>query len=94
MSISVISVKMPPLCNTNDVYKLNFNTFLLPEGIIPLDILHKVNHKNTTIFEHPYTQVQYNNSFCSISRCSPLATLALAGKCEEIPGSQLEPGTV
>ena len=27
MSISVLSVKTPPLCNTNDVYKLNFNTF-------------------------------------------------------------------
>ena len=43
--VSVIGVKMPPLHNTNDVYEINFNTFQLPEGVILLDILHKVNHK-------------------------------------------------
>ena len=43
--ISVISVKTPPICNTRTVYKLNFSTFQLQEGVIPLDILHKVNQK-------------------------------------------------
>ena len=46
MSVSVVSVKTPPLHNTNDVYKLSFNTFQLPEGVIPLDIFHKVNQKH------------------------------------------------
>ena len=27
VSVSVISVKTPPLCNTNNVYELNFSTF-------------------------------------------------------------------
>ena len=81
MSISLISVKMLPLCNTNDVCKLNFNTFELPEGVIPLDILHKVNPKTPHYLNIPILNA--NNSFCSISRCSPLATLMPAGKCEE-----------
>ena len=82
MSISLISVKTPPLHNTNDLYKLNFNTFQLPEGVIPLGILHKVNHKTPQYLNIPILNT--NNSFCSISRCSPLATLALARRCEEI----------
>ena len=82
MSNSVISVKMPPLCNTNDVYELNCNTFQLPEGVILLDILHKVNHKTPQYLN--IRTLNTSNSFYSISRCSPLATLVLVGKCEEI----------
>ena len=65
MSVSVISVKMPPLYNTNDVYKLSFDTFQLPEGVILLDILHKVNHKTPQNLNIPIHNT--NNSFCSIS---------------------------
>ena len=61
MSISVISVKMPPNCNNNDVYKLYFNTFQLPEVVIPLDILHKVNHKTPQYLDIPI--LNKNNSF-------------------------------
>ena len=82
MSVSIISVKMPPLCNTNDVYELNFNTLQLHEGVIPLDILNKVNHKTPQYLNIPILNA--NNSFCSIFRCSSLVTLAPAGKCEEI----------
>ena len=82
MSVSVLSVKMLPLNNTNDVYKLNFNTFQLQEGVIPLDILHKVNHNTPQYLNIPIFNA--NNCFCSISRCSPLATLVPAGKYEEI----------
>ena len=56
MSASVRSVKTLPLHNTNDVYELNFNTFQLPEGVIPLDILHKVNPQDTSTFEYTNTQ--------------------------------------
>ena len=82
MSASVISIKTWPLCNTNDVYKLDFNTFQLPEGVILLKILHKVNHKRPQNLNIPILNT--NNSFCSISRSSPLATLVLAGKCEGV----------
>ena len=82
MSISVISVKTLPLFNTNDMHKLPFNTFQLPDSVIPLDIPHKVNHKTPQYFNIPILNA--NNSFCSISRFSPLVTLASARKCEEI----------
>ena len=82
MSASVISVKTPPLHNTNHVYKLNFSTFWLLEVYFLLDILHKVDHKIPQNLNIPILNT--NNSFCSISRSSPIATLALAEKCEEI----------
>ena len=34
MSVSIISVKTPLLHNTNNIHKLNFSTFQLPEGVI------------------------------------------------------------
>ena len=82
MSISVIVVKMPPFQNTNEVYELNFNTFQLQEDFFPLDILHKVNLKTPQYLNIPILNA--NNSSCSISRCSLLATLAPTGKCEEM----------
>ena len=64
------------------MYELNFNIFQLPEGVIPLDILPKVNHKTPQHLNIPVLDA--NNSFCSISMCSPLVTLVPAAKCEEI----------
>ena len=82
MSVSVIGIKTPTLCNTNNVYALNFDTFQLPEGVILLDVLHRVNHKTPQNLNFPILHT--NNSFCSISRNSPIATLALAGRCKEV----------
>ena len=45
MSVSVTGIQMPQLCDTNHVYKLNFDTCQLPESVIPFDILHRVDHK-------------------------------------------------
>ena len=83
-SVSVISVKMPPFCNTNNIYELNFSTFQLPGGVIPLYVLHRVDHKTPQNLNIPMLNTK--NNFCSIPRSSPIATLALAGKCEEIQG--------
>ena len=47
VSVLVIGIKMPTLCNTNHVYELNFETFQLSEGVILLDVLHKVDCKTT-----------------------------------------------
>ena len=43
-SISVVAVKTPKIPDTNILYGVN-SKFQLPEGIIPLDILHRVDHK-------------------------------------------------
>ena len=82
MSVSVIGIKMPTPCDTNNAYELNFNTFQLPEGVILLDILHRVDHKTPQNLNIPMLNTY--NSFCSISRNSPITTLAAAGICEEI----------
>ena len=82
MSVFIISTKTLPLNNTYDVYKLNYNTFQLPEHVIPLDILHKVNNKTPQYLNIPILNT--DNSFCSISRCSHLATLVPTEKCGAI----------
>ena len=80
--VSVIEIKTQTLPNTNNVYELNFDTFQLLQGVIPLDILHRVIHKTPQILN--ILILNTNNSFSSISRNSPIATLSLTGKCEEI----------
>ena len=44
VSVSVISKKMPPLCNTNNIYELNFSTFQLPEGVYSVSLLARFDH--------------------------------------------------
>ena len=53
-SISVIAIKTPMLHNTNNLYELNFDTFELPECVVPLDIVHGVDHKTpqSLVFPH------------------------------------------
>ena len=45
MSVSVMKIKVPMIPNTRNLYELNFDTFQLPEGVIPLDVLHRIDHK-------------------------------------------------
>ena len=45
MSVSVVEIKMPMVPNTNNLYQLNFDMFQLPEGVIPLNALHRMEHK-------------------------------------------------
>ena len=44
-SISVIEIKTPEIPDPNNVYGLDFNTFQLPVGTNPLDIMLHVDHK-------------------------------------------------
>ena len=81
-SISIVGIRPPTLQNTNILYDLNFNIFQLLEGVIPLDVLHGVDHKTPQSLNVPILNT--NNSSCSITKNSPIATLALAGKCEEV----------
>ena len=45
VSVSVVEIKMPMVPNTNNLYELNFDTFQLPEGVITLDVQHRMDHK-------------------------------------------------
>ena len=62
--------------------ELYFDTFQLPEGVLPLDVLHRVDHKTPQNLN--ILILNTNNSFCSISRNSSMATLVPAGKCGDI----------
>ena len=45
VSVSIIEVRTPKLADTTNLYKMNAATFQLPEVIILLDVLHRVNHR-------------------------------------------------
>ena len=81
-SISTVGIKTPTVHNTSNLYELNFDTFQLPKGIILLNVLHRIHHKTLQHLNIP--ALNTNNSFCSIPKNSPIATLALAGKCKEV----------
>ena len=52
-SISVIEVRTPGIPDSNNIYEVNFNTFQLPEGIIPRDVMHS-DHKMLKNIENSY----------------------------------------
>ena len=82
MSISIVDIKTPTLQNTNNLYELNFDTFQLPEVVVLLDIVHRLDCKIPQSLNIPIPNS--NNSSCSISKGYPIASLMLAGKCEEV----------
>ena len=82
MSVSIVGIKMPTLQNSNNMYALNFDTFQLPEGVISLGVLPRINHKTPQSLS--ISILNTNNVFCSISKNSPIAMLALSGKCKEV----------
>ena len=84
MSISIVAIKTPTLHNTSSLYELNFDTFELPEGVVLLDIVHRVDHKTPQSLNIPILNV--NNSSCSSFKGSPIATLTQAEKCKEVQG--------
>ena len=45
MSVCIFEVESPKIPNTTHLYEINVDTFQLPEGIILLDILQRVDHK-------------------------------------------------
>ena len=59
-----------------------FNTFELPEVIIPLDVMHHMEHKMPRTLKVPILNT--NNTISSLAKNSPIATLVPAGKCEQI----------
>ena len=57
-SISVLEIRVPEISDTNNLYKLGLDTFHLPEGIIPLDILYQTDNKTHMKFEDPSIKQQ------------------------------------
>ena len=82
VSVSIIEVKTPKLTNTTNLYKMNADTLQPPEGIILLDVLHRVDHKTLQHLNIPVLNT--NNVPCSIGKNMPIVSLHSAGKCEEV----------
>ena len=61
VSISIVGIKTPTL--QNHLYELNLDTFQLPDSIILLDILHRIDHKTPQSLSVPILNT--NNNFCS-----------------------------
>ena len=72
---------MPAVQDINNLYELNFDTFQLPEGVIPFDGQHRIDYKTPKTLKIPIMNI---NNTCSLTRNSPVATLALAGRCQEV----------
>ena len=65
-SISIIGIKTPTIQNTNVLCELNFDTFQLLDGVIPLDLLHRVDHITPQSLNVPILHT--NNSPCAINK--------------------------
>ena len=81
MSVSIIEVKTPKIPNTTNLYKVCADTFQLPEGIILLDILHRVDHKTLQHMNIPILNAKQIP--CNIDRNMPIASLNPVGKSKE-----------
>ena len=81
-SISVIEVRTPEIPEPNNIYELDFDTFQLPEGVIPLDMMHHMDHKMPKTLKIPILNT--NNTIFNLGKNSPVATLVPAGKCKQI----------
>ena len=82
MSISVVGVKVLEVPDINNLYELNLILFQLPKGVIPLDVLHRIDHKTPKNLTIPILNT--NNTTCSLTKNSPIATLVSAGFCEQV----------
>ena len=66
MSVYVIEIKTPMVPDTNNLYELHFDTFQLPEGVISLDVLHRMDHKTPETLNIPIMNT--NNTHCSLTK--------------------------
>ena len=82
VSVSINEVKTPKLTNTTNLYRMNADTFQLPEGIILLDVLHRVDQKTPQHLNIPVLNT--NNAPCSIGKNIPIASTHPAGTCEQV----------
>ena len=57
---------MPTVSNTNNLYELNFDMFQLSEGVIPLHVLHRMDHKTSKTLDIPIMNT--SNTTCSLTK--------------------------
>ena len=82
VSVSTIEVKTLKLTNTINLYKMNAVTAQLPEGMILLDALYRVDHK--TLQHLNILVLNTNNISWSIGKNMPITSMHHAGRCEEV----------
>ena len=82
MSVSILEVKTPKISNTTNLYELSADTFQLSEGIILLDILHRINCKTQQHLNIPVLNA--NNIPCNIGNNMPIVSMHPVGKCEGV----------
>ena len=82
MSVSIVEVKTPKLTDSTNLYELNADIFQLPEGIIPLDVLHRVYHKTPQYLSIPILNAK--NILCDTSKNTLIASTHPSGKCIEV----------
>ena len=91
LSVFIIEAKTPKISNTTNLYEVSADTFQLPEGVILMDIMHRVNHKTLQNLNIPVLNA--NNVPCSIGKNMPIASMHPVGKCEgvqEVSWSRLQ----
>ena len=80
--VSIIEVRIPKITNSTNPYKMNADTFQLPEGVILLDVLYRVDHKTP---QHLNVLVlNTNNVPYSIGKNKQIVSTHPVGKCEEV----------
>ena len=87
MSISIVEIKMAMLQNTNNLYELNLDTFQLPEGIVPLDILYRIDYKTMQSLSIP---IWNTIKFLQHTHKFPPSYASTVREVEGGPGSKLE----
>ena len=81
-SMLFIEIRIPEIPDPNNIYELHFNRFQLLEGIIPLDVIHYIDHKMPRTLKVPILNT--NNTISISAKNSPIVTLVPAGKCKQI----------
>ena len=64
VSVPIVEIKMPMVPNTNKLYELTFDTFQLPEVVIPLYVLYRMDHETPKTLE--ISLMNTNNTACSL----------------------------
>ena len=79
--MTVISIKTPPNTSVNQVYETS-HQFPLPSGMIPVDVMHKIDDKVPQELNIPI--VNTNNNIASITKNTVLVSLRPAEEANDI----------
>ena len=82
VSSLVIEGKILKLTNTTNLYKMSAVTAQFSEGMILLDVLHRVDHKTLQYINIPILNT--NNVSCNTGKNMPMASMHPAGMCKEV----------